>query len=92
MHDLRCVRVAGIHAMYAEIRPHRGEATEGFASGETIPAIHPFRFRGGQEEGHIITGFGMSGGEHLPIDGALEYPLKRGITGTPQVGCHACPV
>ena len=78
--------------MYAKIRPHRGEATEGFTPREAVPTIHPFCLRGGQEEGHIIAGFGMSGGEHLSIDGALEHPLKRGITGTLQVGCHACPV
>lgn len=92
MHDFRRLWIVGIHAVQSEIRPYWCEATEGFASREAVPALHPFSFRGGQQEGHIVPGLGMSGGEYLPVDGAPEHPLKRGVTRTLQVGCHTRPV
>ena len=41
--DLRRRRVAHVHPVHAEARPHRRQAAERFASGESVAAVHASR-------------------------------------------------
>jgi hypothetical protein len=90
--DPRVVRVAGVHAVHAEVGPHRRQAAEHLVAGEHPAAVDPLGAGVGQEQRGVVAGLAVAGGEDVARPGLLEDPGAAAIAGTQQVRGHAGPV
>src|SRR3979411_1068569 len=80
MHDLRCVGIARIHAVKAEIGPYRRETSEGLSSCESISTGDAFRLSGREEYRDVVAAFSVSCGEYGAFASFLKKPLERCVT------------
>lgn len=92
MHNLGCGRIAGVHAVNAEVGPHRRQACEGLSSRESIPAGDALDFGGGEEHRDVVAAFRVARGEYSALCSLLEKPLERGVTGAPKIRSDTRPV
>jgi len=90
--DLRCARIARVHRVQAQPRPHGCEAAEGLVTPEAIAAVDALGLRRGQEERQIIAGFAVAGGKDLARGRFGEDPLERLVAGPPHVGGEPGPI
>ena len=92
VHDLRAAGSVGVHGMGSEPGPRRAVGAELLAAGQAVAALDPFRPARRQQDRDVVAGLGVSGGEHLAVEGGVEHPAQRAVAGPVELGGDADPV
>ena len=92
VNDFQRVRIARVHGVPAEPRPHGRQAAERLPAGELVAAVDPLGLRRGEQARNVVPVLGMARREHLAGRGIAQDPLARLVARAPQVGRVADPV
>jgi hypothetical protein len=75
-----------------EVGPDRGEAAEDLATGEPPASLDALRARRREEQGDVVAGLAVTGGEDVACGCLLEQPAKARVTGAVELGGDPRPV
>ena len=92
VHGLRPAGCVGVDGVGAQPGPHRPVGAELLAARQAVAAVDALGDARREQDGDVVAGLGVAGGDDLAVDGGFEEPALRGVAGPFELGGRADPV